>query len=67
MTVLTRTPARPGQGGAAGGGRRLVEVVLRARELSILGALVVLVGGLAMGITLSPWSLLALLALSSPR
>lgn len=47
MTVLTRTPARPGQGGAAGGGRRLVEVVLRARELSILGALVVLVAGTA--------------------
>ncbi len=31
-----------------------------------LGELV-LVGMLAMGITLSPWSLLALLALSSPR
>ncbi|HEY8479138.1 MAG TPA: ABC transporter permease [Spirillospora sp.] len=43
MTVLTRTSAKAEPGGAPGGGRRLVEVVLRARELSILGALVVLV------------------------
>ncbi len=44
MTVLTESPARPGgAGGSAGGGRRLVELVLRAREMSILGALVVLV------------------------
>ncbi|QKG20458.1 ABC transporter permease [Actinomadura verrucosospora] len=45
MTVLTQSPARPGSGGPPGGGRRLVELVLRARELSILGALVVLVVG----------------------
>ncbi|MEU9017915.1 ABC transporter permease [Actinomadura sp. NPDC048394] len=45
MTVLTQSPAKPGSGGPPGGGRRLVELVLRARELSILGALVVLVIG----------------------
>jgi len=46
MTVLTESPARPGgAGGPSGGGRRLVELVLRAREMSILGGLVVLVAG----------------------
>ncbi|MBT2213176.1 MULTISPECIES: ABC transporter permease [Actinomadura] len=45
MTVLAESPARPGAGGPPGGGRRLVEMVLRARELSILGALAVLVVG----------------------
>ncbi|MER6809668.1 ABC transporter permease [Spirillospora sp. NPDC000708] len=45
MTVLTQSPAKPGSGGPPGGGRRLVELVLRARELSILGALIVLVLG----------------------
>ncbi|WUI02456.1 ABC transporter permease [Spirillospora sp. NBC_00431] len=43
MTALAQSPAKPGSGGPPGGGRRLVETVLRARELSILGALAVLV------------------------
>jgi ribose/xylose/arabinose/galactoside ABC-type transport system permease subunit len=44
MTVLTQSPPKPGDaGGPAGNGRRLVDMVLRARELSILGALIVLV------------------------
>ncbi|MFC5747838.1 ABC transporter permease [Actinomadura rugatobispora] len=44
MTVLAETPTRPPAGGPPRtGGRRLVDVVLRAREMSIVGALVVLV------------------------
>ncbi|WP_083733197.1 ABC transporter permease [Actinomadura sp. CNU-125] len=43
MTVLAESPARSGPDGAPGGGRRLVDLLLRARELSIFGALVVLV------------------------
>ncbi|WP_329521311.1 ABC transporter permease [Spirillospora sp. NBC_01491] len=43
MTVLAQSPPRPEAGGPAGNGRRLVDLVLRARELSILGALLVLV------------------------
>ncbi|RSN69136.1 MULTISPECIES: ABC transporter permease [Actinomadura] len=43
MTVLAESPARSGPDGAPGGGRRLVDFILRARELSIFGALVVLV------------------------
>lgn len=43
MTVLAESPARSGPDGAPGGGRRLVDLILRARELSIFGALVVLV------------------------
>ena len=44
MTVLAETPTRPPAGGApAGGARRIAETVLRAREMSIVGALVVLV------------------------
>ncbi|QFG20470.1 ABC transporter permease [Actinomadura sp. WMMB 499] len=43
MTVLAESPARSGPDGAPGGGRRLVDFILRARELSIFGALVLLV------------------------
>ncbi|MFI0357982.1 ABC transporter permease [Actinomadura sp. 9N407] len=45
MTVLAETPTKPPAGGgpAAGGGRRFIESVLRAREMSIVGALLVLV------------------------
>ncbi|MEW2353930.1 ABC transporter permease [Spirillospora sp. NPDC029432] len=44
MTVLAESPTRPpANGRPASGGRRLVDAVLRAREMSIVGALVVLV------------------------
>ncbi|GAA3959982.1 ABC transporter permease [Actinomadura viridis] len=43
MTVLAETPTKPPSGPPSTGNGRLVDLVLRARELSIAGALVVLV------------------------
>jgi ribose/xylose/arabinose/galactoside ABC-type transport system permease subunit len=43
VTVLTETPTKPPARPPSASGTRLVELVLRARELSIAGALIVLV------------------------